>query len=472
MDLREYHKKGSKKSQEDQRQDSPGPFLLINWPVEENPWNRRLIPLQEGSETIGPKECLIGRVSACHIAIQEAGISSRHALLQRASPNVVSRWTLVDLCSTNGTYTEQTRLVPTEPESLENGQNFLLGTEVQVCYLTFEGLQDLLQSADSGTSDPVPSNGQDNLSKTTIRFNRGRLNEMMPKAERGKSESFSGGSTMHMTTPLPWPRTNSDSNAALASASDSGSKQALSSISYGPPVNASYWLNVEGHEPQALSSEKPFILGRAANGTDLRLNHPLVSRRHVRLTVEKGKVFVEDMGSSNGTVVGTYDITGKKVSLDGQHSFWIGPFCLKVTSDKVVEEKANRATFTTHLRLKLSSKASMGIYNSGEISLDMPVLELLQGIEFNEKSGTLFIEGFVCQGLMSFRSGKPKFAECHGDGGVLRGADAIYKLLAVNDGEFNFAREVDDSDPNVSISVTGAIFEFSRLQDEEAANQG
>lgn len=471
MNLRDFYKSWKGQSEEQRRQKNPGPFLLINWPVEENPWNRRLVSLQEGSEQTGPKEFLIGRVSACAIAIQEAGVSSRHALLQRASATPVSEWILTDLCSTNGTYTEQTRLTPTEPELLSDGQNFLLGTEVQVRFFHFDGLQDILESNDSGESEvegEVTLAGRVH-SEVTKRLERGKFKAMLPKD--APPEKFKGGSTMRMTNPMPWPRPQSSSVGMGRESQQTVAQDPLprpAQAAKESPSDHSFWLNVEGHEPQALSSVKPFILGRSAKGTDLRLNHPLVSRQHVRLTVEKGIVYVEDLGSSNGTVVGTFDITGKKVALEGNNTFWIGPFCLKVSRDKIEEEKSSSASYTTQLSLKLNEKESLGISYSGEISDEMPVSELLQGIEFNEKTGTLFVEGTRCQGLMSFKHGRPHFSECHGEGGVLKAEDAFYRLLAVNDGTFSFAKAVDDTPGNLSMTITGAIIEFSRQQDEQA----
>ncbi|MDF1661482.1 MAG: FHA domain-containing protein [Planctomycetota bacterium] len=474
MNLREFYKSWNGRSDEERRQSNPGPFLLINWPVEENPWNRRLFSLQEGSEQAGPKEFLIGRVSACAIAIQEAGVSSRHALLQRASNTPLSRWLLVDLASTNGTYTEQTRLTPTEPELLTDGQSFLLGTEVQVRFFDYEGLSEILESSDSGASDGEVTLPGPMHTEITKRLDRGKFNAMLPKDN--PPEKFKGGSTMRMTNPMPWPRPQS---ASVGMGSSSDQNTVAQDLPPSPPKarvtdaqDHSFWLNVEGHEPKALSAAKPFVLGRSANGTDLRLNHPLVSRRHVRLTIESGIVHVEDLGSANGTVVGSFDITGKKVALDGNSTFWIGPFCLKVSRDKIQKDENPAASYTTQLSLKLDDKASLGISYSGEISNEMPVSELLQGVEFNEKTGTLFIEGSRCQGLMSFKHGRPHMSECHGDGGVKKGEDAFYRLLAVNDGTFSFAKSVDNSPANLKITITGGIIEFSRQQDEQAQRRG
>lgn len=51
-------------------------------------------------------------------------------------------------------------------------------------------------------------------------------------------------------------------------------------------------------------------------GADVLLGHGTVSRKHARITVENGKAWVEDMGSTNGTTVdGRKLAPGEKVEL-------------------------------------------------------------------------------------------------------------------------------------------------------------
>ena len=44
------------------------------------------------------------------------------------------------------------------------------------------------------------------------------------------------------------------------------------------------------------------VLGRARDA-DFRVNDPNVSRRHAMLFWESGRIFVKDLGSTNGTLV-------------------------------------------------------------------------------------------------------------------------------------------------------------------------
>ena len=58
------------------------------------------------------------------------------------------------------------------------------------------------------------------------------------------------------------------------------------------------------------------ILGRD-EAVDVRLSHESVSRRHARVTIEDGRVFIEDLESTNGTFVGLDRVKGRTFVPDG-----------------------------------------------------------------------------------------------------------------------------------------------------------
>ncbi len=65
--------------------------------------------------------------------------------------------------------------------------------------------------------------------------------------------------------------------------------------------------------PQTTWTLKPgeYILGRFPT-TDIVIPDPYVSRRHARIFYRDGKWFIEDIGSTNGTIVDGDDIRGKE----------------------------------------------------------------------------------------------------------------------------------------------------------------
>jgi len=57
-------------------------------------------------------------------------------------------------------------------------------------------------------------------------------------------------------------------------------------------------------------------MGRALDAT-IRFDIPGVSRRHARLSVQGSTITIEDLGSQNGTYVGSAKISGRAPVSDG-----------------------------------------------------------------------------------------------------------------------------------------------------------
>lgn len=77
---------------------------------------------------------------------------------------------------------------------------------------------------------------------------------------------------------------------------------------------AGCWL-VWGIQPIALP-EGEHVLGRDPDAL-VRISTPRTSRRHARIVVEEGQAVLEDLGSRNGTFVGTRRIEEPTVLADG-----------------------------------------------------------------------------------------------------------------------------------------------------------
>jgi len=97
----------------------------------------------------------------------------------------------------------------------------------------------------------------------------------------------------------------------------------------------------------------------------------------------------------------------------------------------------------------------------GKLS-DVALAEVLQQIEFNEKTGTLRIMTPRERGVLSFREGRPQWAEF----GAQRDEDAVYRMLRQAEGEFSFVGEQEPGEQTLFLTVTGLLMEFSRKVDE------
>lgn len=83
------------------------------------------------------------------------------------------------------------------------------------------------------------------------------------------------------------------------------------------------------------------VVGRA-EAADIRLPHPLVSRRHVELSCAGGAVTVRDLGSRNGTIVDDAVINGESLTVGSRAALHVTPYSLLVTAerDRIAETMA------------------------------------------------------------------------------------------------------------------------------------
>lgn len=61
-------------------------------------------------------------------------------------------------------------------------------------------------------------------------------------------------------------------------------------------------LTVEGGPTREFPGDRTFVIGRSQNA-DFSIPHPNLSREHVRVSLKNGEVWMEDLGSANGTFV-------------------------------------------------------------------------------------------------------------------------------------------------------------------------
>ena len=97
-----------------------------------------------------------------------------------------------------------------------------------------------------------------------------------------------------------------------------------------------FWLTI--NDRTVLLGTGETILGRdPASG--VRLNQPSVSWRHARVTVQGGVVAIEDLGSTNGTVVNGSPTTGRALLKSGD-SIQLGEMLLRFEAPHTTEGPA------------------------------------------------------------------------------------------------------------------------------------
>jgi pSer/pThr/pTyr-binding forkhead associated (FHA) protein len=222
------------------------------------------------------------------------------------------------------------------------------------------------------------------------------------------------------------------------------------------------WLCCDPLPPIPLGPKPTVTIGRS-DKCDLVLPHKEVSRVHalIKVRLSAGMIVIEDEGSSNGTFV-----NGKRAPssiLREGDEITLGPYEVVIRSHQEMNrrdddegESTNSLELTSVARI-LPSAAMTGLLQ------EVPMTEVLQGIEFNKKSGTLSVTSpDRVTGVMAYSEGRPLYAGY----GELRDAEAVLAMIALKAGSFALTGEVEAGEHRMQTTMTGLLLEASRRIDE------
>jgi pSer/pThr/pTyr-binding forkhead associated (FHA) protein len=202
-----------------------------------------------------------------------------------------------------------------------------------------------------------------------------------------------------------------------------------------------------------------FQIGRAQS-CDMVLSHDSVSRVHALIRQEGEELVLEDQ-SSYGTVVNEERV--KTCPLHPGDVIVMGPYeiTLYASLSRVLEATSSaRDAGTRPLLAKRGDEALGGRLDQTSL------VEVLQHLEFNGKTGTLCVQADEEQGLIVTSNGRPVAAEA----GELRSAEAVYCLLGQTQGHFSFSSRVEPSEATLGeVTFSVLLMEFSRRMDEQQA---
>jgi class 3 adenylate cyclase/pSer/pThr/pTyr-binding forkhead associated (FHA) protein len=97
-------------------------------------------------------------------------------------------------------------------------------------------------------------------------------------------------------------------------------------------LNVSEMMRLDVEMEGALQAQyditpQPVVIGRTQE-SDIRLDNPLISRKHVRIYIKAGKAIVEDLKSNNGTFLNGQKIDKAEASIGDE--IRIGPYLLRL----------------------------------------------------------------------------------------------------------------------------------------------
>jgi hypothetical protein len=218
------------------------------------------------------------------------------------------------------------------------------------------------------------------------------------------------------------------------------------------------WIWCDPMPPFPLGLAPIVRIGRSKT-SDLVLPHPGVSRLHALVMVSGDRLVLEDR-STHGTYVNGNRVTTATIAPGDD--VVIGPYELKICSRAIPHQQHAASEddtrgFEPPKLAKVDEHAMSGRLET------QPMVELLQGLEFNSRSGTLSVQYHEIVGELVLVDGQPVRAFL----GSILGEMAIHALLSLDRGSYSFVTSVKAGERNIHKKLMTIMLDASRAMDEE-----
>jgi hypothetical protein len=187
-----------------------------------------------------------------------------------------------------------------------------------------------------------------------------------------------------------------------------------------------------------LRMHREIIIGRSSD-LDMVLVEDMVSRRHAKITTTDDEVFIQDLGSTNGTFVNGEKVGRSRIT-EGDRIL-VGTSIIKMVSvsQGVVHQSEEEAR--QRLEAGANRQSTSGRPMSGVIE-EIPLPDLLQLLSTSRKSGVLSVATNTAIGKIYLRKGQIYFAQINEDFAIVP-QKAIYRMLTWSTGTFELSPGVE-----------------------------
>jgi hypothetical protein len=209
-----------------------------------------------------------------------------------------------------------------------------------------------------------------------------------------------------------------------------------------------------------VAADKQILIGRSSD-LDMVLVEDMVSRKHARIGMQGDQIWIEDLGSTNGTFVNGEKI--KRARLKEGDRVLIGTSILKLISGDAPREgmDAKRELENVAQARRTSQQRTM----SGSIE-EVPLPDLLQLFGTSKKSGVLVIRTDDDIGRIYLKKGTIAYAIIN-DLDEVQPLKSLYRMLTWQKGLFDLDPPEEREFPNeMSITVQETLMEGMRQLDE------
>src|SRR5271166_3791821 len=213
--------------------------------------------------------------------------------------------------------------------------------------------------------------------------------------------------------------------------------------------------------------DKQIVVGRSSD-LDMVLVEDMVSRKHARIAMQQDQIWIEDLGSTNGTIVNGEKI--KRARLKEGDRVLIGTSILKLIAGDAPREgmDAKRELESVAQARRTSQQRTM----SGAID-EVPLPDLLQLFGTSKKSGVLVIRTDDDVGKIYLKKGNISFAIIN-DLDDVQPLKSLYRMLTWAKGLFDldppeereFAGEMNLSVQEILMEGMRQLDEFNRIRED------
>jgi hypothetical protein len=207
---------------------------------------------------------------------------------------------------------------------------------------------------------------------------------------------------------------------------------------------------------------KAVIAGRSTEA-DLVLSDDAVSRKHARFHSARGRVWVRDLGSRNGTLVNGVPIRHHCLRIGDRIA--IGASLARLELKEAGDVAARKAGEPRRRRPNDAAGRSM----TGSIE-DIPLMDVLQWLATSRKTGALKVRdvGRGRVGALHLREGRVYYAEIVGNR-LLHPEKALLRMLLWDKGMFELENTTIENPPaEINMPLEHMLMEAARQQDEIA----
>jgi len=207
--------------------------------------------------------------------------------------------------------------------------------------------------------------------------------------------------------------------------------------------------------------DKQIVVGRSSD-LDMVLVEDMVSRKHARIAMQQDQIWIEDLGSTNGTFVNGEKI--KRARLKEGDRVLIGTSILKLIAGDGPPDQADAKVQLENVAA--ARRGSQQRTMSGSIE-EVPLPDLLQLFGTSKKSGVLVIRTTEDEvGRIFMRKGTIYHASIN-DTEEVPAMKSIYRMLTWEKGLFDLdppdTRELANE---INVSVQEVLMEGMRQLDE------